>query len=136
MLALTRDLVHQRADGRCEYCRLHQKFSDLSHHIEHVIAKQHGGLDNVDNLAFACHYCNLHKGPNLSGIDPVTGAVVPLFHPRRDSWTDHFLSDRTRIESATPVGRATIIVLAMNEGRRLDLRAAILDSGESPVSDG
>jgi hypothetical protein len=136
MVALTRELVRQRANGRCEYCRLHQRFSDLSHHIEHVIARQHGGLDECDNLALACHFCNFRKGPNLSGIDPVTGTLVPLFHPRRDSWTEHFLLDRTRIESATPLRRATILVLAMNEARRLDLRSAILDSGQSPVSDG
>ena len=28
--------------------------------------------------------CNLHKGPNLSGVDPDTGQVVRLFDPRDD----------------------------------------------------
>jgi hypothetical protein len=37
----------------------------------------------------AAYHCNLHKGPNLSGIDPDTGTVAPLFHPRRDTWDDH-----------------------------------------------
>jgi hypothetical protein len=45
---------------------------------------QHGGGDDADNLALACPDCNLRKGPNLTGIDPETGAVVRLFHPRRD----------------------------------------------------
>src|SRR5580692_12396034 len=42
-------------------------------HIEHIIARQHGGSTGLDNLAFACWTCNLKKGPNLSGIDPVAG---------------------------------------------------------------
>ena len=89
MDAATRDLVRRRAADRCEYCLLPQEYSDLTHHIEHIVAKQHGGTDEVENLALACHRCNLRKGPNLTGIDPATSAVEPLFHPRRDEWTSH-----------------------------------------------
>ena len=70
MDAGTRRFVRERAGERCEYCRLHQRNSELLHYIEHVIARQHGGSDDVDNLALACHRCNLHKGPNLTGVDP------------------------------------------------------------------
>jgi len=35
---------------------------------------------NNENLAFACYHCNLHKGPNLSGIDQESGALVRLFN--------------------------------------------------------
>ncbi len=69
----TRRFVRQRAAERCEYCQLHQRNSELPHHVEHIIARQHGGSDEIDNLALACHRCNLRKGPNLSGIDPGTG---------------------------------------------------------------
>src|SRR5689334_17900677 len=75
----TRDLVRRRADERCEYCQLRQEHSELRHHIEHITAKQHGGSDDSDNLALACHRCNLHKGPNLTGIDPETEQVTRLF---------------------------------------------------------
>jgi hypothetical protein len=51
-------------------------------HLEHIIAKQHGGETKADNLAWACHRCNRHKGPNLSGIDPETQEIVQLFNPR------------------------------------------------------
>ena len=81
MDAATRDLVRRRAANRCEYCLLPQEYSDLTHHIEHIVAKQHGGTDEVENLALACHRCNLRKGPNLTGIDPTTTTVEPLFHP-------------------------------------------------------
>ena len=88
--AATRRFVRERAGERCEYCRLHQDHSELLHHIEYVVARQHGGTDHVDNLALACHRCNLHKGPNLSGIDPLTHRIVRLFQPRKMKWGRHF----------------------------------------------
>ena len=91
MDASLRSLVRRRAGNRCEYCLLPQEYSRHTHHIEHVLAKQHGGSDHIDNLALACHRCNLNKGPNLTGIDPETGEIVSLFHPRRDRWAEHFV---------------------------------------------
>lgn len=120
-----RDLVRQRAIDRCEYCLLRQEDSHLTHHIEHIVARQHGGSDDSDNLALACHSCNLRKGPNLTGIDPETSELVALFHPRRDEWQDHFRMRDVWIEGITPSGRATVQVLAMNSTRRLDLRREI-----------
>jgi hypothetical protein len=125
MDATTRDLVRRRADHRCEYCSLPQNYSELTHHVEHIIAKQHGGSDDIDNLALACHRCNLRKGPNLTGVDPISGELVPLFHRRRDRWTDHFLFHGVRIQGITPAGRATVMVLAMNDARRLELRSQL-----------
>ena len=63
----TRELVRSRAGLRCEYCRLAQRRAELTHHIEHIVAKQHGGSDQVDNLALACHRCNLTEGAELDG---------------------------------------------------------------------
>jgi 5-methylcytosine-specific restriction endonuclease McrA len=99
--------------------------------VEHIVAKQHGGGDEIGNLALACHRCNLYKGPNLTGIDSVTGEVVPLFHPRRDLWNDHFVMQGSRIEGITAIGRATAHVLAMNDARRLELRAELLFRSEA-----
>jgi 5-methylcytosine-specific restriction endonuclease McrA len=64
-----RDLVRRRAGDRREYCLLRQEHSHLTHHVEHILAKQHGGSDESANLALACQRCNLRKGPNLTGID-------------------------------------------------------------------
>ena len=126
----TREFVRQRAGSRCEYCLLRQEHSELTHHIEHIIPKQHGGTDEPDNLALACHRCNLRKGPNLSGVDPVNDEVVLLFHPRRDRWEQHFAIRDVRIEGNTPSGRATVKLLAMNDTRRVELRVALLSRGE------
>jgi hypothetical protein len=84
------ELVRRRAAGRCEYCHLPQQFSELRFHVEHIIPRQHGGTDDAENLALACPDCNLVKGPNLTGVEPGTHQVVRLFHPRRDTWAEHF----------------------------------------------
>jgi hypothetical protein len=74
--------------------------------------------------------CNLHKGPNLTGIDPETGQVAPLFHPRRDLWSDHFVFKGPRIEAISATGRATVQVLAMNDARRIEVRQELLKYGD------
>jgi hypothetical protein len=113
--------VRRRAAGLCEYCRIPEAAFRRPFHIEHVIARQHGGVTELDNLALACWTCNLKKGPNLTGIDPQTGRITPLFNPRSDRWGDHFaLSVGTLVElgieikGLTAVGRATVVVLGMN----------------------
>jgi len=120
----TRRFVRDRAGLRCEYCGLPQEALPLvSFHVEHVTAKQHGGSDDADNLALACHHCNLHKGPNLTGIDPETGAIVRLFHPRLDVWADHFRFQGAILEGQSPTGRATVRTLAMNAPAAVEARS-------------
>jgi 5-methylcytosine-specific restriction endonuclease McrA len=62
----------------------------LPFHIDHVIARQHGGLEDLENLALACVHCNRFKRPNIAGFDTETNQVVRLFHPRTDLWSQHF----------------------------------------------
>ena len=83
--------VRQRAKYRCEYCRVHQDQDPFyTFPVDHVIAQQHRGATTLQNLALSCYRCNSRKGPNIASIDPVTTEMVPLFHPRRDSWSEHF----------------------------------------------
>lgn len=88
------------------------------------MAKQHGGSDDPAGLALACDRCNAYKGPNLTSIDPETGAIVPLFHPRLDQWEDHFELREGHVCGKTPAGRATVRLLNMNAPRRVELRLA------------
>lgn len=121
----TRAAVRERAGHRCEYCRLHQEDSPLAVlHVEHIIPRFHGGSDDLDNLALACIDCNLHKGPNLTGIDPETNRVTELFHPRQQRWEDHFAWRGIYIISKTATGRVTVRVLGMNAEEQLALRSA------------
>lgn len=74
-----------------EYCLLPDRVELTGpFHVEHIIARQQGGTDEVSNLAWACSRCNRHKGTNLSAVDPDSKTVVPLFNPRREKWMDHF----------------------------------------------
>ena len=118
--------VRRRADNRCEYCCLRQEALPFStFHVEHIIPRQHGGADDLGNLALACHHCNEHKGPNLSGLDPRTGSLVSLYNPRTQRWEDHFRREGARIHPLTPTGRATVWVLAMNSTMMLQTREQI-----------
>jgi hypothetical protein len=118
-----RDLVRQRAGDRYEYCRLPQAAVPfVSFHVEHVIAQQHAGSDDPANRAWSCHRCNAFKGTNLSSVDPETGAIVPLFNPRLDSWPEHFALQGAEITGRSPTGRATARLLAFNDSYRLELR--------------
>jgi hypothetical protein len=124
-----RRFVHQRAGGRCEYCRLHQEQLPLvMFHVDHVISRQHGGDDEPDNLCESCHWCNFNKGPNLATM--VDNQLVPLFNPRTDVWTDHFVLRDDLIVGITPVGRGTVRLLDMNDEDRRQIRASAPHSAE------
>jgi hypothetical protein len=127
MDASTRVLVQQRAGDRCEYCLLPREADAWPFHVEHVIASQHGGNDQIENLCWACSRCNLYKGPNLAGVDPSTGAVIRLFHPRKQKWNRHFDIDDARINGKTSAGRATVRLLRMNDQSRVELRRDLIE---------
>ena len=123
--ANVRAQVRERAQNACEYCHLDQNDSPLAAlHVEHIIPKVHGGTDDLDNLALACIDCNLHKGTNLTGIDPETDEIIELFHPRRQVWEDHFEWQEVYLAGKTGTGRTTIRVLAINSEDQVALRSS------------
>ncbi len=120
---LRRD-VRRRAGDRCEYCLIPQAaIPYFTFHVDHVLAKQHvGESTDLSKLAFACHLCNAHKGPNLASIDPETDQIVLLYNPREHAWSDHFALEHGLIVGLTSVGRATARLLNMNAPHRVELR--------------
>ena len=131
MDAATRELVRLRAEHRCEYCHIKQRqMPNRIFHIEHIIARKHRGGDEPANLALACDQCNLHKGANLSGLDPDSGELVRLFHPRLDTWTEHFRFDGPTIIGLSACGRTTAWVQQINSEERVELRTIIAQLGE------
>lgn len=117
--------VRDRAGGCCEYCWLPASAQFLPFHIDHVIARQHGGGENLENLALACVHCNRFKGPNIAGFDTETNQVVRLFHPRTDLWSQHFNWAGAWIEATTAIGRVTVRVLYLNDPQVVLLREAL-----------
>lgn len=132
----TRELVRRRSENACEYCKLPQRASVLAHQIDHIIARQHLGSDEDDNLCLCCLRCNLKKGPNIATTDPAQHPeyqIVTLFHPRRQLWQDHFeLREDGRIEGLTAEGRATVRLLDFNVEERLQLRRQLMSEGWRP----
>jgi hypothetical protein len=125
-------LVRERAGDFCEYCLLLQQFLRERFQIGHIIARQHGGQTVDQNLALICLRCNRYKGPNIASLDPVGSALVPLFNPRIDKWATHFEWRHSSVMGLAPVGRATIVVLAMNSPDRLVVREALIEEGVFP----
>lgn len=121
--------LRKLAGGRCDYCRMPERFDPLPFQMDHIIAQQHGGVTIVENLAWSCLHCNKRKGPNIAGIDPESGELGPLFHPRRQVWRRHFFWDGPILRGRTRSARATIAVLAINDPDFLAFRAELLEEG-------
>jgi hypothetical protein len=121
--------VRDRAANLSEYCRLPQFFPGLTFHVEHIRARQHTGSDEMQNLALACPECNLRKGPNLTGVDPQDGSVVPLFNPRTQIWSEHFKWLYLEIKGMSSVGRTTTSLLQFNTAERLRVRELLVRTG-------
>lgn len=129
-----RQQVIQRAVSRCEYCGCPLNYCPDPFSIEHIIPRAAGGTDEPDNLALSCQGCNNFKGIFVEAIDPITGDQLPLYHPRRHRWTEHFCwsEDALTMLGMTPIGRATIERLALNRNGVVNLRGLLVLVGKQP----
>lgn len=130
--ARLREFVADRANHRCEYCLVHEDDSYMLHQVDHIVSRKHGGLSDPPNLAYACIRCNLWKGSDAGSIDPATNTLVPLFHPRRDKWNDHFATQGAVIEPLTDKAAATVRMLRLNHEHRLAERELLSSAGGYP----
>lgn len=126
--------VREQAEERCGYCQSQQKYVLGKLEIDHLIPRSQGGTDAEENLWLACRLCNNAKRDQTQGVDPQTGAIVALFNPRTQNWAEHFSwsEDRTRIEGSTPCGRATVVVLQLNNLVAVMVRQAWVAAGWHP----
>ena len=83
-----RQVVNDRAAGRCEYCGLSQDGQEATFHIDHVVPVVAGGRSVAENLSLACVSCSLRKAARQTAPDPRTGEEVPLYRACRSIlWT-------------------------------------------------
>jgi len=130
-------LVKRRAKGYCEYCLAPFGFSPDTFQFDHILPKSKGGTTTPDNLAWADGGCNGFKYNKLNHIDPLTQASTRLYHPRVDTWQDHFQwsEDETMIIGTTPIGRATVDLLKVNRMGNINLRKLLVSVGLHPPQD-
>lgn len=129
-----RRLVQTRAGGCCEYCQSQARYSADSFSVEHITPRSLGGTDVESNLALACQGCNNRKFVSVMAADPLTGNIVPLYHPRKDRWELNFAwsADFLTICGLTPIGRATVEKLKLNRDTVVNLRRLLRGVGQHP----
>jgi 5-methylcytosine-specific restriction endonuclease McrA len=104
--AALRAQVAAADDHQCAYCHTSEEITGLPLEIDHITPAAAGGTATFENLCTACGPCNRTKARLTEAIDPLTGELAPLFHPRQQRWADHFAwsAGATQIEGLTAVG--------------------------------
>lgn len=136
----TRKFVKERANARCEYCRIPEEefAAATSFVVEHIRPRSEFHeddplRDDPENLAWACPLCNSHKWAKTQALDPETGELCSLFDPRKERWEDHFFAQSSgHIYGKTPMGRATLDVLQLDAPDRVLGRNGLVDRRKWP----
>jgi hypothetical protein len=106
-----------------------------SHEVDHIISEKHGGLTTEDNLCLSCYDCNRFKGSDIGSYDALTDTYTRLFHPRKDSWGEHFVLEDTLISPLTAIGRVTVLLLRLNVAEQLIKRAELIKISAYPCKE-
>lgn len=117
-------MVAERAGHRCEYCRAPEEVFNFTFEVEHIQPQSLRGTNDGNNLALSCESCNLFKSDATTGWDDLTLQTSPLFHPRQNVWTEHFLfaPETASVHGQTPSGRATVERLRLNSAFQVRAR--------------
>ncbi|MBV7334738.1 HNH endonuclease [Chloroflexi bacterium TSY] len=129
-----RERIRHIDKGICAYCHTSEENSGIPPAHDHIVPQSQHGQTEFNNLCHICRPCNEYKGDTTQALDPVSGEVVALFHPRRQIWLEHFewSSDGTELISRTAIGRATIIALRMNNATIVGARRRWVSAGWHP----
>ena len=126
--------VKLRAGNVCEYCLALANYAFHPFPVDHIVPISKGGSNHLDNLAYACQFCNNSKYDKIEAPDPLTGVSALLYNPRKQEWSQHFVwnADFTNIIGISPTGRATVSCMDMNREEAVNLRAALRVFGVHP----
>lgn len=129
-----RQAVARRAHQLCEYCLIHEEDTVYGCQVDHIISLKHGGATTLENLAYACAFCNRFKGSDVGSILWPTQEFVRFFNPRTDLWRDHFRFDGAMIRPLSNLGKATTQILGVNHVDRVLERQMLIALGRYPRS--
>lgn len=129
-----REKVRRRARQRCEYCHSVEWLTGQRYEIDHILPRQLAGITTAENLRLACSSCNRYQQAHIEAVDPETGESVSLYNPRIQRWSEHFRwnEDATQIVGITPIGRATVEALLMNNALIVAARSFWGNTGQHP----
>jgi hypothetical protein len=132
-----RRTVARRAGYLCEYCLTHEEDTFLECEVDHIISEKHGGRTCEENLAYACFFCNRHKGSDVGSVVPGTERFVRFYNPRKDRWPEHFALSRDGIiiEPLSEIGEATVRIFGFNAEERILERKSLSEIGRYPVEE-
>lgn len=106
-----RSAVRRRANCACEYCGLREADIPGRLTLDHYQPSARGGGDSLENLVYACIWCNQRK----QAYWPNHESDKYLWNPRQDASTEHFLLlDDGKLSPLTEVGLFTIQRLKLN----------------------
>lgn len=104
------------AGQRCGYCLSDEALTGAPLSVDHLVPVAAGGPTVRENLWMACRACNEFKGACIDATDPETDTLAPLFNPRTQIWSEHFVwsNDGDKVIGLTTTGRATVLALRLN----------------------
>ena len=123
-----RHTVADRAKQLCEYCLSAEADTFYGCEVDHIISLKHGGSTELDNLAYACAFCNRAKGSDIGSIS-TDGEFTRFFNPRTDIWAEHFRLEGAMIQSLTTIGEVTARILLFNDSARMHEREEMIRFG-------
>jgi hypothetical protein len=134
MKVSVRKIVCERALDCCEYCQMQATLSHDPFSAEHIVPIAKGGLDDLENLAWSCLGCNLFKAVATHVFDLLTGDLVPLYNPRTNNWSEHFIwtENFSQIIGITSTGRASVTRLKLNRTGLVNLRKILVAADKHP----
>ena len=87
--------------------------------------------------AAACYRCNEFNDPKTEAMDSEMQQVLPLFDPRVHRWSDHLVwrNGGTHVIGTTPIGRATVVALRLNNDDVVMARSIWIEFAWHPPSE-
>jgi hypothetical protein len=79
--------LRRRAGYACEYCGVQETDTGGELTVDHFQPQAHGGTDDLSNLLYCCHRCNLYKADYWQNQP----SDIPLWNPRQESADSHFV---------------------------------------------
>lgn len=107
--------VRRAFNYRCGYCGVTEAAVGGQLTVDHYQPLAAGGADDLSNLVYACHRCNLYKGNYWPTPERLAAGLLVL-HPHLHDLSQHLLENELsgELEPLTPTGAFHLRLLQLN----------------------